>query len=145
MTWKAQLQSLVVLSTIEAEYVAICDCGKEAVWKTCLLNEINLFNEVPSLYTNIRSLIYLSKNLVFQERTKYVAVKFHYTRRMIEPNTVKLFKVDTTENPSDAGTTIVSVSKFRFCLELLHIGKKWVWKVKSESSTDMAVEDMRQP
>ena len=36
----SKLQSIVALSTCKAEYVAMCEAGKEAVWLSYLLSEI---------------------------------------------------------------------------------------------------------
>jgi len=42
ISWKSQLQPLVALSSIEAEYVAVTNAFKEAVWLQGLINEIHL-------------------------------------------------------------------------------------------------------
>ncbi|TXG46818.1 hypothetical protein EZV62_026112 [Acer yangbiense] len=41
VSWKSQLQSVVALSTTEAEYIAETEAVKEAIWLQGLLNEIN--------------------------------------------------------------------------------------------------------
>ena len=42
ISWKSQLQPLVALSSTEAEYVAMTDAVKEAIWIRGILEEINL-------------------------------------------------------------------------------------------------------
>ncbi|XP_052189916.1 secreted RxLR effector protein 161-like [Diospyros lotus] len=42
INWKSQLQPLVALSSTEAEYVAVTDAVKEAVWLQDILREIHL-------------------------------------------------------------------------------------------------------
>ena len=38
--WKSMVQSLVTLSTIELEYMAIVEVAKEALWLTGLVKEL---------------------------------------------------------------------------------------------------------
>jgi len=42
INWKSQLQPLVALSSTEAEYVAVTNAFKEAIWLQGLINEIHL-------------------------------------------------------------------------------------------------------
>lgn len=47
------------------------------------------------IYIDNQSAIYLSKNLVYHERTKYVDIKFHIVRNMVEKNLIYLVKIPT--------------------------------------------------
>ena len=40
--WKSMIQSLVALSTIEAEYMAITEATKESLWLTSLVKELGI-------------------------------------------------------------------------------------------------------
>ncbi|KAL0308913.1 UNVERIFIED_CONTAM: Retrovirus-related Pol polyprotein from transposon TNT 1-94 [Sesamum radiatum] len=40
ISWKSQLQSIVALSTIEAEYIATTETFKQAIWLEGLIKEI---------------------------------------------------------------------------------------------------------
>ncbi|XP_031247735.1 secreted RxLR effector protein 161-like [Pistacia vera] len=44
ISWKSQLQPIVALSTIEAEYVAVADIFKEAIYFKGILSEAKLTN-----------------------------------------------------------------------------------------------------
>ncbi|TXG54058.1 hypothetical protein EZV62_019314 [Acer yangbiense] len=50
--WKSQLQSVVALSTTEAEYIAVTEAIKEAIWLQGLLGEINCFGGKAVIYTD---------------------------------------------------------------------------------------------
>ncbi|XP_031261280.1 secreted RxLR effector protein 161-like [Pistacia vera] len=121
ISWKSQLQPLVALSTTEAEYVAVTDAFKEAIWLQGILKEINLMNGPVTIYSDSQSAIHLSKNPVYHERTKHVDVKYHFVRDQISKGTVSLLKIPTEENPSDMGTKVVTATKFKHCLNILHI------------------------
>ncbi|XP_031281218.1 secreted RxLR effector protein 161-like [Pistacia vera] len=62
ISWKSQLQPLVALSTTEAEYVAVTDAFKEAIWLQGILKEANLMDGLVIVYSNSQSAIHLSKN-----------------------------------------------------------------------------------
>ncbi|XP_031263342.1 receptor-like protein EIX1 [Pistacia vera] len=121
VSWKAQLQPLVALSTTEAEYVAVLDAFKEATWLQGILKEANLLNGTATVYSDSQSAIHLSKNPVYHERTKHVDVRHHYVRDLIAKVELNLLKVPTEDNPADMGTKVVTTAKFKHCLNLLHI------------------------
>ena len=75
----SKLQSIVALSTCEAEYIAICEAGKEAVWLGYLLAELGFQKRSTpvTLYTDNQGSIALSNNPEFHRRTKCIDVRFH--------------------------------------------------------------------
>ncbi|GAB2287252.1 hypothetical protein Dimus_039813 [Dionaea muscipula] len=121
VSWKSQLQPIVALSTTEAEYIAITDVLKEATWVQGLLKEIQMLEDHCTVFTDNQSALQLCKNPVYHERTKHIDVRYHYIRDIIAAGTLKIAKVATEDNPSDMGTKVVPVGKFRHCLNLLHI------------------------
>ncbi|KAK0588475.1 hypothetical protein LWI29_001474 [Acer saccharum] len=122
VSWKSQLQFVVALSTTKAEYIAVTEAIKEAIWLQGLLGEINLFGGKAVIYTDSQSALYLVKNPVFHERTNHIEVKYHFIRDQVSNGIVQVKKVSTDDNPADMGTKIVSYSKFKHCLNLLKIG-----------------------
>ena len=50
ISWKSTLQSTVALSTTEAEYMAITEAIKEAIWLQGLLENLGLAQEHINLY-----------------------------------------------------------------------------------------------
>ena len=122
VSWKSQLQSVVALSTTEAEYIAVTEAIKEAIWLQGLLSEINVFKGKSIIYTDSQSALHLCKNPVFHERTKHIEVKYHFIRDQISDGVVEVDKVSTEDNPADMGTKTVPYSKLKHCLNLLNIG-----------------------
>ncbi|XP_031265023.1 secreted RxLR effector protein 161-like [Pistacia vera] len=117
----SQLQPLVALSTTEAEYVAITDAFKEVIWLQGFLKEAKLLDGTVTVYSGSQSAIHLVKNPVYHERTKHVDVRYHFVRDMISKGGVKLMKIPTENNPADMGTKVVTLAKFKHCLNLLHV------------------------
>ena len=122
ISWKSSLQPLVTLSTTEAEYIAITDVFKEAIWLQDILTEIQQLHGKTVVYSDSQSAIHLSKNPVHHERTKHVDVKYHFVREIISSGKIEIKKVPTEDNPSDMGTKTVTATKLSHCMKLLHVG-----------------------
>ncbi|GKE00700.1 retrovirus-related pol polyprotein from transposon TNT 1-94, partial [Tanacetum coccineum] len=122
VSWKATLQHVVALSTTEAEYMALTEAVKEAIWLRGLLEELGMeLNTVAVNYDN-QGAIHLSRNHVFHERTKHINVRYHFIREVLEAKTVKVLKMGTEHNATDALTKVVPGRKLQHCLELLKVG-----------------------
>ncbi|CAN1262899.1 Retrovirus-related Pol polyprotein from transposon TNT 1-94 [Linum perenne] len=121
ITWKSQQQSIVALSSTEAEYIAAAEACKEAIWLKGLLSELECKHYIPVLHMDSQSALHLCKDPVYHERTKHIDVRFHFIRDEVEKQHLKVVKVAGTENPADFGTKIVPTDKFLFCRDFLHI------------------------
>ena len=122
VSWKSQLQPVVALSTTEAEYIAATEAIKEGVWIQGMLRELGIYNGIATVYTDSQSALHLCKNPVFHERTKHVEVKYHFIREKVTQGEMKVEKVPTEDNLADMGTKVVSLGKFKHCLDLLGVG-----------------------
>ncbi|KAL5571947.1 hypothetical protein UlMin_021544 [Ulmus minor] len=122
ISWKTQLQPVVALSTTEAEYIAATEAIKEALWWKGLLEELKVLKEQVVVYSDSQSALHLCKNPVFHERTKHVDVRYHFIRENVTEGNIHVDKMATEENPADLGTKVLTLSKFKHCLELLRVG-----------------------
>ena len=69
----------------------------------------------------------MCKNPVFLKGTKHIDVRLHFIHNIVSQVIVKLEKILSKYNPSDMGTKVLMLAKFRNCLTLLNIGKgKWM-------------------
>ncbi|MCO5551899.1 hypothetical protein L7F22_005406 [Adiantum nelumboides] len=98
ISWLSRLQSCVTLSTTEAEYVAVSEACKEAIWLTCLVGDLGIVREIPVLHCDSQSAIQLARNLVFHAKTKHVDVRYHFIREVLEDKRLQLVKVHTKDN-----------------------------------------------
>lgn len=62
ISWKATLQSTVALSTTEAEYMAVVEVIKEAIWLRGLLVELSSNTKVIVVHCDSQSVIHLTKD-----------------------------------------------------------------------------------
>ena len=121
ISWKSQQQSVVALSSTEAEYIAATEAAKEAIWLTGLLNEIQNTSYVPVLHIDSQSALYLCKDPVYHERSKHIDVRLHFIRDLVDTKQIIVKKVKGDYNPADFGTKVVTTDKFAFCRDFLHI------------------------
>ena len=77
--------------------------------------------EKTTVFCDRQSAIHLSKNQVYHERTKHIAIRYHFIREIVSQGIVDVQKVSTHENPADMMTKAVPASKFRHCLDLAGI------------------------
>uniref|UniRef100_A0A2N9IUP8 CCHC-type domain-containing protein n=1 Tax=Fagus sylvatica TaxID=28930 RepID=A0A2N9IUP8_FAGSY len=119
--WKSTLQSIVAMSTTEAEYMAVAEAAKEALWLKGLVKELGLNQGGVQMHCDSQSAIYLAKNQVYHARTKHIDVRFHKIRELIVTGDIVLEKVHTSENAADMLTKPVTTAKFKHCLDLVNV------------------------
>eukprot|EP00253_Pinus_taeda_P016444 PITA_16444 len=121
VSWMSKKQSVVALSTTEAEYMAATHASKEAVWLQRLCSSMGLVQGAIRIDCDSQSAIFLGKNPAYHSKTKHIDVQYHFVRDMIEDKRVSLVKVDTLKNTTDALTKSVSSEKFSWCRETMGI------------------------
>lgn len=61
VSWKSGLQKVVALSTTEAEYIALSESSKEAIWLRNLVKEFGYAQDKVEIFCDSESAIALSK------------------------------------------------------------------------------------
>ncbi|KAK3010396.1 hypothetical protein RJ639_011710 [Escallonia herrerae] len=121
ISWKSVLQSTTALSTTEAEYMALTEAAKEALWLKGLVEELGFKQRCVLLQCDSQSALDLAKNRVFHARTKHIDVRYHRVREWINSKQIVVHKVHTNDNAADMLTKIVTTEKFKHCLSLIHL------------------------
>ena len=119
ISWKATLQSIVALSTTEAEYIALSEAVKEGLWLKILMKDFGIKQSIVKIYCDNQSTILLLKNSQYHSRTKHIDIKFHFIRAKIEVGEIEVLKVQTSENAANMLTKLVSKMKLQKCFELV--------------------------
>jgi len=114
-------QSIVALSTTEAEYMAATHASKEAIWLQRLCLGMGLVQGAIRIDCDSQSAIFLAKNPTYHSKTKNIDVQYHFVRDMIEDKKALLVKVDSLKNIADALTKSMSSEKFSWCRETMGI------------------------
>ena len=121
LSWKANLQSVVALSTTESEYIAIAKGVKEALWLKNLSEELGLDTQSFLINSDSQSAIHLSKNIRYHEKTKHISIRYHFLRSVVSAGEVDIVKIHTSENPADMLTKCLPIAKFHHSMELISV------------------------
>ncbi|KAG7533237.1 Reverse transcriptase RNA-dependent DNA polymerase [Arabidopsis thaliana x Arabidopsis arenosa] len=109
VSWKSSLQKVVALSTTEANFMALTEAAKEAVWLKGFMEELGHSQGAVEINCDSQSAIALAKNAVFHERTKHISTKFNFIRDLISDGTVQVVKIATEYNHADIFTKVLPV------------------------------------
>ena len=102
VSWSNKKQASVTKSTTEAEYLALSESTKEAIWLRRLLSDIGCGSEEPTvIFEDNQGAIEISKNAKFHNRTKHIDVRFHFIREKVLSNEVKVIYLSTEEMLAD--------------------------------------------
>ena len=103
----------VAKSTCEAEYMGQSDAGSEIVWLRGILTDLGIQPNGPTtLFADNQGAIRLANNPENHRRTKHIAVKYHYTRELVESDTLKLVYKETRDMLADCLTKPLGRTKF---------------------------------
>jgi hypothetical protein len=119
VSWKSKKQSCVTLSSTEAEYMALCQASKEAVWMADFLESLGVPLRGPMVVNaDNQGSIALAKNPVFHDCSKHVDIQYHFTRDLVKQEKIQLNYVPTKDMLAD----VLTKSLPRAQHELLSIG-----------------------
>lgn len=122
ISWGCYKQSCIALSSTEAEYIALSEAAKEAVYVRAILGELTGQSESVTLYSDNQSAAKLATNPVFHKRTKHVDIRFHYIRDAVERNVIGLEYMPTDQMTADVLTKALAPCKHKsFVQEMLEV------------------------
>ncbi|KAG8499034.1 hypothetical protein CXB51_005442 [Gossypium anomalum] len=107
--------------SVTAEYMAITEACKEAIWLKGLFSELNKDLQISTVFCDSQSAIFLTKDQMFHERTKHIDVRYHFVRDIIARGDIVVSKISTHKNPADMTTKSLPITKFEHCLDLVGV------------------------
>eukprot|EP00253_Pinus_taeda_P035230 PITA_35230 len=108
--WMSSKEKSVVLSTIEAEYIAASMACYEAIWLRKLFSE--LFEHVLDttvIYCDNQSGIHLLENPVFHDLSKHIDISHHFIRHMVQRGVIRLQHIKTDEQAANILTKPLAI------------------------------------
>ena len=116
VSWASKLQSIVALSTTEAEYIAAVEGAKEVVWMRQLLSEFGLRVSGPSaLRVDNQATISASNNPEHHGRIKHLDLRFYWLRDTVAAGIITPEFIPTSEQPADIFTKPLARLDFKRC------------------------------
>lgn len=124
ISWRSGLQSIVALSSCEAEYIALGECVKEILWLQQLLADLNYRGTDArpfQVYEDNRAAIDLAKNPGFHKRTKHIDVRYHFVQDHLTEGDIVISYLDTNNMVADGLTKSLGTVKHKRFLEMLNM------------------------
>lgn len=92
VSWASKLQQTVALPTMEAEYMALREATKEAVWLASLVLQVGIRDSGAPVNVKVDNsgCTDFAKNPVEHRRTKHIDIRYHFVREAIEAGKVQL-------------------------------------------------------
>jgi hypothetical protein len=136
ISWASKLQSEIALSTTESEYIALSTATRKLLPLRQVLQDIisHSFIQLPytcrdsissstfhseirpsNVYEDNNACIVLAKTESnFKPRTKHISLKFHHFQDKIKDGSLRIVKVDSTQNWADIFTKPLGRIKFEY-------------------------------
>lgn len=121
ISWECKKQKTVALSSSEAEYMAITEACKEAVYLRNLQYEITKRMYTIELFNDNQSALKLTANPVFHKRTKHIDIRYHFCRDCVANKIVNLGYLSSSEMPADLFTKSLCAVKHYYFLNKLGV------------------------
>jgi len=117
VSYHAQQQPVVALSTSEAEYVAASVATKEIVWLSRFLKELGVhFGDEATILCDNQSALRMIRNPEFHKRTKHIDIRYHYIRDQFEKKEFKVAYLETKKQNADPFTKALTAEVHdKFC------------------------------
>lgn len=123
ITWEARKQRTVALSSVEAEYLALGEATKEAIFLRQFLSSLGIISKQATvIYNDNQSSQLLVKNPAYHSRTKHIDIRHHFIRNHVNDNTVEFQYLPTAEMPADMLTKPLATTKHKLFTNEVGIG-----------------------
>ncbi|GJW87993.1 hypothetical protein Tco_0163333 [Tanacetum coccineum] len=119
VSWSSKRQKRVVISSTEAEYIALSGCCAQVLWMRSQLTDYSFgFNKIP-MYCDNKSAIALCCNNVQHSRSKHIDIRFHFIKEQVENGVVELYFVNTEYKLADIFTKALGRERIEFIINKL--------------------------
>ena len=116
ISWRSKRQPIVSLSSMEAEYIALCSVIQEVKWFKKFTRFFFGEDEVVPVYQDNQGTIQFTKNGAHSDRSKHIDVRYYFAKESVETSEVELHYLPTGDMPADMLTKgLEKVKHVRFC------------------------------
>ena len=111
-SWTSHAQKTVALSSTEAEYMALSDCARQAMWLKTLLSELGIALTAIPICGDNQGSIFIGSNPVQECCTKHIDIRYHYVHECMENGNIELSFIEGAKNTADMFTKNLGHVKF---------------------------------
>ncbi|POM63291.1 Gag-pol Polyprotein [Phytophthora palmivora] len=114
ISWLSRKHHTVVLSTTEAEYIALCHCMQEMIFLKLLLKELGFAaTQANTIYEDSQSCIKICYNPELHGRSKHIHVRYCFVQEKVERHEFNVTYCNTKEMIADIFTKALDKHQFR--------------------------------
>ena len=126
VSWSSKKQSVVVLSTTEAEYIAASYAGCQLIWLRGIFESLKQKQSKSTiLFCDNSSTISVTKDPVLHRRTKHIRIRYHFLRELVNNGDVQVEYCKTEDQMADIFTKPLSGQVFKKNVERLGVQSKF--------------------
>ena len=105
VSWSSKQQSVVALSSCEAEYIAATHAAKHIVWLRSLLQELGFPQQHASiLFCDNQGTVACTHDPHQHSRMKHIDIRMHFIRHCVNSSVIDVHHIPGTENTADIFT-----------------------------------------
>jgi hypothetical protein len=120
VSWNSKRQQTVAQSTMEAEYMAMNRCTREAIWLRQLMEDVGCAQEeATTMMCDNQGSMALAKNPTNHDRSKHIDVQHHFIREKIENKIVELEYCPTQYMVADILTKALARDRHEMLSEIM--------------------------
>jgi hypothetical protein len=139
ISWSSKKQPIVILSSMEAEYIGGTIATCEVVWLQKLLLDLGQLVDAPIvIYCNNINSILIANNPVYA-RTKHIEVHYNFIREKVLAKEINFIHVNTENQVADIFTKALGtdeLKQFKKMFGVLEVDLSLKVSVENSSSTN---------
>ena len=112
ISWSSRKQSIVALSSCEAEYVVASFATRQAAWIKTLPEELKIMESKMKLFVDNKSSINFANHPVCHGRSKHIERRYHFLRDQVNKGKLEIKHCKTEVQLADIFTK--PMKKVRF-------------------------------
>ncbi|KAH8152156.1 uncharacterized protein LAJ45_03582 [Morchella importuna] len=127
--WQAKSQTVVALSTLEAEYIACSDATREGLWLrrlhqdiiSSINSQVTPNNEPIPIMCDNQGALKLIETGVVKQKTKHIDVKFHHSHHEQKAGNIIFRYIPSNENTADLLTKALPAPRHQQLTRMINI------------------------
>jgi hypothetical protein len=113
ISWKSSKQTIVALSSAEAEYIALSSCIQELMWIYQLLQEFGLkIQKEIVVFEDNQACIKIANNTTSNVKTKHIRIRYHFVKDLVEEGVINMKWIASEWNLADLFTKALGPVRF---------------------------------